>query len=113
MGTDGARDVIHRAADDRRWRGTRNAGVEVCGLRDNGAGGGSILVRVAAGSRVPMHEHPGGEEVLIVQGRAVVDGITLRPGDYLWTGPGIAHDLRAEEDTLLFVSTPQGVRLVE
>jgi quercetin dioxygenase-like cupin family protein len=111
MGTDG--EVIHRAAGGRRWRPTPQAGVLVCELRDNGAGGGSALVRVAAGARVPAHDHPGGEEVSLVEGRAVVGGVTLRPGDYLFTGPDLAHDLRAEEDTVLFVSTPGGVRVIE
>jgi quercetin dioxygenase-like cupin family protein len=85
----------------------------VCKLRDNGAGGGAALVRVAAGARVPTHDHPGGEEVLLIQGRAVVGGVTLNAGDYLWTAPGEAHDLRAEEDTVLFVTTPNGVRVIE
>jgi quercetin dioxygenase-like cupin family protein len=106
-------EVIHRAAAARRWRPTSYPGVEVCGLRDNGAGGGAALVKVAAGARVPTHDHPGGEEVLLVQGRAVVGGVTLRAGDYLWTAPGRAHDLLAEDDTVLFVTTPQGVRVIE
>jgi quercetin dioxygenase-like cupin family protein len=113
MGTEKQGEVIHRAAAARRWRPTSHAGVEVCGLRDNGAGGGAALVKVAAGARVPTHDHPGGEEVLLIEGRAVVGGITLRAGDYLWTSPGEAHDLRAEEDTVLFVTTPNGVRVLE
>lgn len=106
-------EVIHRATAGRQWRATPYAGVEVCRLRDNGAGGGSSLVKVAAGARVPTHDHPGGEEVLLLEGRAVIGGRTLVAGDYLWTAPDGVHDLRAEEDTLLFVAAPSGVRILQ
>lgn len=106
-------EALHRAADGRCWRATAYPGVEVCGLRSNEAGGGAFLAKVAPGARVPTHEHPGGEELLVLQGRAVVGGVTLRAGDYLWTAPDGVHDLRAEEETLLFVTTPNGVRMLE
>lgn len=105
--------MIHKTSTDQVWKPTPFDGVQSCGLRRNDAGGGAVLVKVAKGARVPMHDHPGGEEIYVVSGQAVVDGVTLRAGDYLWTPPGIVHDLRADEDTVLFVTTPNGVRVVE
>ena len=37
----------------------------------------------------------------------------LEAGDYLWTPPGGTHDLRAEEDTVLFVTSLVGIRVLE
>ena len=53
------------------------------------------------------------QQVYVIQGRAVVGDVTLNAGDYLWTPPHGVHDLKAEEDTLLFVTTPNGVRVLE
>ena len=105
--------IVHKTSGDRRWRATPYTGVEVCGLRRNESGGGAILVKIARGARVPEHDHPGGEEVYVVSGRARVGDALLETGDYLWTPPGGTHDLRAEEDTVLFVTTPGGVRVLE
>jgi quercetin dioxygenase-like cupin family protein len=43
----------------------------------------------------------------------VVGGATLVAGDFLWTAPGGVHDLRAEDSTVIYVSTPNGVRIIE
>lgn len=105
--------MIHRTAEARTWTATPYPGVQLSGLRRNDEGGGAALVKVAAGARVPTHEHPGGEDVYVLSGRCVVGALTLTAGDYLWTPPGPAHDLTALEDTLLFVNTPRGVKVVE
>ncbi|HEX4993676.1 MAG TPA: cupin domain-containing protein [Methylomirabilota bacterium] len=109
-----ADDVVHRTGEGQRWKATAIAGVEYCGLRSHGAdGGGSFLVRVARGARVPRHDHPGGEEIYVVGGRARIGGRPVKTGDYFWTPPGGAHDLVADEETLIFVNAPRGVVFLE
>jgi|RhiMetdeSRZDD1v2_1073273.scaffolds.fasta_scaffold1392738_2 quercetin dioxygenase-like cupin family protein len=105
--------MIHAAAAERQWRATSHAGVEACVLHQNGQGGGAALVRFAAGARFPRHDHPGGEEVYVLEGRCVVGGATLVAGDFLWTPPGEVHDLHAEHATVIYVATPSGVRILE
>lgn len=80
-------------------------------LTHNDQGGGTVLLKVTQGARFPLHDHPGGEEVYVIYGRAV-GGVTVNTGDYLWTPPHGTHDLQAEEETLLFVSAPKGIRLI-
>jgi quercetin dioxygenase-like cupin family protein len=105
--------VVHKRADGRRWSPTPYAGVELCGLRKNDSDGGAVLVRIARGSRFPLHDHPGGEEVYVVSGRAVIGDVRVATGDYLWTPPDGTHELRAEDDTVLFVTSPRGIRVLE
>ena len=105
--------MTHRTAADRTWKAAGYDGVELCGLRRNDTGGGAALVRIAKGARFPAHDHPGGEEVYVVSGRALIGGERFVAGDYFYTPPGGVHDLRAEEDTVIFVTTPNGVRIVE
>ena len=105
--------MIHTTPENQQWSTTPYEGIQMCGLRQNAHGGGTVLLKVAQGARFPLHDHPGGEEVYVIYGRAVVGGVTVNTGDYLWTPPHGTHDLQAEEDTLLFVSAPNGIRLIE
>ena len=109
-----ADEVVHRTVEGQRWKATATAGVEYCGLRSHAAdGGGSFLVRIARGARVPLHDHPGGEEVYVIGGRARIGGRPVKTGDYFWTPPGGTHDLVADEETVIFVSAPGGVQFLE
>ena len=105
--------MIHATVDGRSWQPTGRDGIEICRLRANEQGGGAALVRFAKGARFPRHDHPGGEDVYVVSGRCAVGGATLVAGDFLWTEPGGVHDLVAEEETVIYVSTPNGVRVIE
>jgi quercetin dioxygenase-like cupin family protein len=104
---------VHRRASAQRWRATEHVGVEVTGLRRGEEGGGAALLRVAAGARFPLHDHPGGEEVYVVSGRARIGDLDVEAGDYLWTPPGGIHDLEARDETVIFVTTPNGIRVLE
>ena len=108
-----AGEPVHRRASAHRWRPSDHAGVEVAGLRRGEGAGGAALVKVAAGARLPLHDHPGGEEVYVVSGRARIGYLEVEAGDYLWTPPGGAHDLEARDETLIFVTTPEGIRILE
>jgi quercetin dioxygenase-like cupin family protein len=105
--------MIHRTSENQKWRATPYAGVQMCGLRQNENGGGAVLLKVAKGARFPTHDHPGGEEVYVVYGRAIIGEITVTQGDYLWTPPDNTHDLKAEEETLMFISSPNGIKVIE
>lgn len=105
--------VVHKRGASLQWKPTSYTGVEICGLRRNDTEGGTVMIRIARGARFPTHDHPGGEEVYVVSGRAIIGDVTVVGGDYVWTPPGGTHDLRAEEDTVLFVTSPNGIRVVE
>jgi quercetin dioxygenase-like cupin family protein len=80
----------------------------------------TFLIRMQKGSRAPRHDHPGGEETYVAEGRLRVDGrrdaagrpvpeVVLRRGEHFFAPPGEIHEGFAEEDVLLFVVTPGGV----
>ncbi len=104
---------VHRRASAHRWRPSEHAGGQVAGLRRGEGDGGAALVKVAAGARFPLHDHPGGEEVYVLSGRARIGNLEVEAGDYLWTPPGGVHDLEARDETVIFVTTPAGIRLLE
>lgn len=68
----------------------------------------SWLVRVAAGGRIPSHEHSAGhEEFLVMSGACTVDGEQLKAGDFQIAARGSKHiDIFSAEGCLLFVRSP-------
>ena len=104
--------MLHVPAGSRRWTAV-GAGIEMSVLRANDTGGGSIVLRIAAGARFPIHDHPGGEEVFVVAGDVTLGGLRARVGDYVWTPPNETHDLVANEDSVLFVTSSEGIELLE
>src|SRR5512140_1793946 len=51
----------------------------------------SILLKFEAGARYPLHAHPGGEEILVLEGEVQFGHDHLREGDYLYTAPHNVH----------------------
>src|SRR5260370_18205495 len=84
---EGAR-VVLVTSESQKWRATPYAGIELCLLRQNEEKGGALLLKLAAGARFPLHDHPGGEEVYVVEGAVTIGGRKLAAGDHLWTQPG-------------------------
>lgn len=101
-------------ASQQKWQPTPFEGVETCVLRiDQKSQSGTALLRFAPGSRFPRHAHPGGEENLVLKGELVFDSQVVGEGDYFYTPPGGAHEVRANKESIVFVSAPGGIKLVE
>ena len=49
------------------------------------------LARLEAGARVPPHMHDGDEEILMLEGACIVEGIAMQAGDYQFSPSGSAH----------------------
>ena len=51
------------------WKPLQQSGVVIKVLRsDKATGASTFLLRFDAGARFPLHDHPGGEEVFVVEG---------------------------------------------
>ncbi|WP_448106522.1 cupin domain-containing protein [Pseudomonas azerbaijanoccidentalis] len=95
--------------EDYRWLPSPRAGVERVLLDRIGAeqGRATSLVRYAPGSRFPCHRHPGGEEILVLDG-VFSDGTRDFPaGSYIRNPPGSMHQPWSVHGALLFVKLGQ------
>lgn len=91
----------------RAWREDR-PGVSYALLRPHdGAAGATLITRFAAGVRGGRHDHPGGEELYVLEGECEVDNVRLLPGDYLYTPANRKHELKALTDTTVLVVLPK------
>ena len=99
---------------EKEWRTLAVAGASVKPLRrDKDTGGGSTsLVRFEAGTRFPAHNHPGGEEVFVLEGDLQIGRDRLKPGDYLYTPPNGKHAASSEGGCVFMVTLPKPVELL-
>jgi len=65
------------------------------------------IVRYAPCSRFPSHQHPGGEEILVLSGTFSEDGVHYPAGWYLRNPPGSSHQPSSEEGAVIFVKLQQ------
>ncbi|MBB3645474.1 quercetin dioxygenase-like cupin family protein [Rhizobium sp. BK619] len=61
------------------------------------------IVRYAAGSRFPHHEHPGGEEFLVLDGIFQDESGDFPTGSYVRNPPGTGHAPGSENGCVIFV----------
>lgn len=102
------RVVIH--SDDYQWIPSPAAGVERTMLDRIGeeTGHATSLVRYAANSAFPEHEHSGGEEILVLEGKFSDEHGSYPAGSYLRNPIGTRHRPRIGPDgATIFVKLHQ------
>ncbi len=98
-----ARAAVHAAALP--WVASPTPGVErrmLFRIGDEKARATSI-VRYAPGSLFPAHGHPGGEEILVLDGVFQDESGDYPAGAYMRNPPGTAHRPGSEQGCLIFV----------
>ncbi|HKL62677.1 MAG TPA: cupin domain-containing protein [Woeseiaceae bacterium] len=102
-----ADDDTDRVVVDTRagaWQPTGVDGVERLLLHGHGRER-VALYRLARGSRVPEHEHPGGEETFVLEGGLADGEREYLAGDWLRLPPGSRHAVTSEAGAVLWVKT--------
>ena len=72
----------------------------------------TILLKFEPGSTYPAHNHPGGEEILVLEGDITLGKDHLQAGDYLYTAPGNVHAVHSQGGCIVLVSVPQEVEVL-
>ncbi len=90
------------------------SGVYVKVLRVDGATGRAptILLRFEPGATYPPHNHPGGEEIFVLEGDVRLGKDHLRAGDYLYTAPNNKHGVSSETGCVLLLVVPEEVEIL-
>lgn len=72
----------------------------------------TILLKFEPGAAYPYHNHPAGEELFVLEGEAIIEGATLKAGDYLHTPVNFKHSVKTNTGcTILFV-VPEEVEIL-
>jgi quercetin dioxygenase-like cupin family protein len=73
----------------------------------------TILLKFAAGATYPAHNHPGGEEIFVLEGDLKLGKDHLYAGDYLYTAPNGKHAVRSEKGCVVLISVPEEVIILK
>jgi quercetin dioxygenase-like cupin family protein len=71
----------------------------------------TILLKFDASATYPAHNHPGGEEVFVLEGDLKLGKDHLYTGDYLYTSPNGKHAVRSENGCIVLVNIPEEVEI--
>jgi quercetin dioxygenase-like cupin family protein len=73
----------------------------------------TILLKFEAGATYPLHNHPGGEEIYVLEGDVRLGKDELQKGDYLYTDINNKHWVSTKNGCVLFLKVPQKVEIIE
>lgn len=72
----------------------------------------TFLLKFEAGATYPAHNHPGGEEIFVVEGDIRLGNDHLHAGDYLYTALNGKHAVRSVNGCVVLVKAPQAVEIL-
>ncbi len=105
--------------DAQHWEQLNEEGVDCTGLKwmplkfdEHGTRPVSFLLKFEPGSQYPYHNHPEGEEILVLKGSCEIEGVSFTKGDYLYTPPGFKHSVRSTGGCTLFLMVPKEVEIL-
>ena len=99
-------DLVRSRWIDLRWKPHPVKGLMMSILKiDRSRREMSGLVRADVTVDYPLHCHATGEEILMLKGELIDQGITYRAGDYLCSPAGSCHASKAIAGCLFFVKT--------
>ena len=94
--------------------GVRTEGIYVKVLRFDAATQRppTFLLKFDAGASYPNHNHPGGEEVFVLEGEVRFGPDQLNAGDYLYTPPGAKHPVFSKTGCVMLFVVPEEVEIL-
>ena len=104
-------DVV-KQADQLPWQPFRE-GVEIYRLYGDGVKGSTaVLLRYQAGSKVPLHEHPGYEHLLILAGSQEDERGSYEAGTLIINPPGTRHRVVSSAGCIVLAIYEKPVRFI-
>ncbi len=73
----------------------------------------TMLLKFEAGATYPLHNHPGGEEVFVIEGDIKLGKDELFAGDYLFTAENNKHRVSTKNGCVVLLKAPQEVEIIK
>lgn len=73
----------------------------------------TVFVRFEPGSTYPLHNHPGKEEIVVLEGEVKVGKYQMKVGDYLLTPPEGKHAVTSVNGGLVFIKLDKATEFIE
>jgi quercetin dioxygenase-like cupin family protein len=72
----------------------------------------TFLLKFEAGATYPAHNHPGGEEIFVIEGDIKLGKDHLHKGDYLYTAPDGKHAVWSQNGCVVLLKVPKPVEIL-
>lgn len=73
----------------------------------------TFLLKFEAGATYPLHNHPEGEEIFVLEGAVKIGKDELQTGDYLFTAADNKHRVSTKNGCVLLLKVPEQVEIIE
>lgn len=73
----------------------------------------AFLLKFEAGASYPLHSHPAGEEIYVLEGEVRSGKDELKKGDYLYMPPGSTHSVFTKTGCILLFRVPEEVVILK
>ncbi len=73
----------------------------------------TILLKFDAGATYPLYNHPGGEEIFVLEGDIKLGNDELKAGDFLYTAINNKHRVSTKNGCVVLVKVPQEVDIIK
>ena len=73
----------------------------------------TILLKFDAGATYPLHNHPGGEEIYVLEGDIKLGKDELKAGDYLFTAINNKHRVSTKNGCIILLKAPLEVEIIK
>jgi quercetin dioxygenase-like cupin family protein len=79
---------------------------------DQETGERTVFVRFEPGSSYPLHNHPGKEEIVVLEGEIKVGKYQMKAGDYLLTPPEGKHAVTTVSGGLVVIKLDKATEFI-
>lgn len=73
----------------------------------------TILLKFEAGATYPLHNHPAGEEIFVLEGDIKLGKDELFAGDYLFTAANNKHRVSTKNGCVVLLKVPEEVEIIK
>lgn len=73
----------------------------------------TFSLKFEAGASYPLHSHPAGEEIYVLEGEVRSGKDELKKGDYLYMPPGSTHSVFSKTGCTLLFRVPEEVVILK
>ncbi|MCE0495676.1 cupin domain-containing protein [Vibrio salinus] len=100
--------------NNRVWSETPYRGIEFCWLSEKTESGRMALLKMQTGAELPLHYHPGWEQIFILEGSLEIADKTYCKGDFILIDAQTQHKIKAKEPSqYMTISEKEGVTVIE
>lgn len=72
----------------------------------------TILLKFEAGATYPLHNHPAGEEIFVLEGDIKLGKDELNAGDYLFTAVNNKHRVSSKNGCVILLRAAEEVEII-